>query len=104
MKYSKTYLLVIALSLGGIVAGLDSGSKQQRQVTMYGTSWCGYCAKARQYFISNDISFVEYDIEKNAQAKKKYDSLGGKGTPLIVVDEKNMTGFSELKFTELYEY
>ena len=34
-------------------------------VTMYATSWCGYCKKARTYFRQNGINFIEYDIEKD---------------------------------------
>ena len=44
----------------------DVGSK----VIMYATDWCGYCKKARRYFRKNGISFTEYDIEKDAAAKK----------------------------------
>ena len=41
-----------------------SSSSKNGKVIMYSTAWCGYCKKARQYFKSKGISFVEYDIEK----------------------------------------
>ncbi|MFT5419606.1 MAG: glutaredoxin-like YruB-family protein [Candidatus Endobugula sp.] len=69
---------------------------------MYSTAWCGYCKKARKYFTSKGIAFIEYDIEKNARAKRDYDALGGKGVPVILVGKKRMNGFSPQGFDRLY--
>ncbi|MGS2718436.1 glutaredoxin domain-containing protein [Eionea flava] len=73
-----------------------------KKVTMYSTSWCGYCKKARKYFQSKGIPFVEYDIEKNASAKRDYDAIGGRGVPVIVVGKKRMSGFSQKGFDRFY--
>ena len=78
------------------------GASSQR-VTMYSTSWCGYCKKARNYFASNGIPFVEYDIEKNERAKRMYDMLGGKGVPVILVGKKRLNGFSVKGFERIYQ-
>jgi glutaredoxin-like YruB-family protein len=75
---------------------------KQQKVTMYSTAWCGYCKKARKYFVAKGIPFVEYDIEKNAHAKRAYDKLGGKGVPVIVVGKKKMSGFSQQSFDRFY--
>lgn len=74
-----------------------------KQVTMYSTSWCGYCRKARELFTRQNIAFRELDIEKNADAKKAYDALNGRGVPLILIDEQQMTGFDIRTFKRLYE-
>lgn len=74
-----------------------------KQVTMYSTSWCGYCRKARQTFTKNNIPFRELDIEKSAEAKAQYDALGGRGVPLILVDNERMTGYNIREFKRLYE-
>lgn len=73
-----------------------------QKVVMYSTDWCGYCKKARKYFERNNISFVDYDIEKNAKAKKRYDKMGATGVPVILVGKKRMSGFSEQRFEQLY--
>jgi glutaredoxin len=70
---------------------------------MYSTSWCGYCKKARKYFQANNIPFVEYDIEKNSRAKKRFDRAGGKGVPLILYKGKRLSGFSESGFNRIYQ-
>ena len=74
-----------------------------KQVTMYSTSWCGYCRKARDTFTRQGIPFRELDIEKNVDAKKAYDALKGRGVPLILVDDQQMTGFDIRSFKRLYE-
>lgn len=75
---------------------------RNRKVVMYSTSWCGYCKKARKYFIANSIAFIEHDIEKDKRAKKRYDKLGGKGIPVIIYGKKRMNGFSISGFKKIY--
>ncbi len=74
-----------------------------KKVVMYSTSWCGYCKKARNYFNAQGIAFTELDIEKDAQAKQQYDSMGGRGVPVILAGEKRMNGFSVAGFNNIYE-
>ena len=74
-----------------------------KQVTMYSTSWCGYCRKARDVFTRQGIPFRELDIENDAQARQAYDALNGRGVPLILIDKKRMTGFDIRTFKRLYE-
>ncbi|OZG74432.1 glutaredoxin family protein [Hahella sp. CCB-MM4] len=73
-----------------------------RQVVMYSTSWCGYCKKAREYFHANHINYVDYDIENDDSARRRYDQLGAKGVPVILVGNKRMNGFSESGFKRIY--
>lgn len=75
----------------------------QPKVVMYSTSWCGYCKKARKHFTSKNIAFTEYDIEKNARAKKEYDALNGRGVPVILVGKQRMNGFTASRFDYLYD-
>ena len=78
-------------------------SKPEEKVLMYATSWCGYCKKARKYFRKNNIPYIEYDIEQDAEAKRQYKKLGGNGVPLILYENRRMTGFSQDRFRHLYE-
>ena len=72
-------------------------------VEMYATDWCGYCNKAREYFTANRIPFTEYDIEKNAVAKLRYDRFGGQGVPVIFIDGKRANGFNAQNFAQRYQ-
>ena len=80
----------------------ESDEDVGQKVVMYSTDWCGYCKKARSYFLKNNIAFIDYDIEKNAKAKQRYDKLGATGVPVIFVGKKRMSGFSEQRFEQLY--
>lgn len=64
-------------------------------VVMYGAQWCGYCAKARELFESKGIAYREYDIEKSSEAHRQFKALGGRGVPLIVIDDKVIKGYSK---------
>jgi glutaredoxin len=70
-------------------------------VVMYATTWCPYCAKARDYFAQAGIAYVEHDVEKSASAHEEFKRLGGRGVPLIVVGREKMNGFSEQGFEHL---
>lgn len=76
---------------------------KSKTVTMYATSWCGYCKKARDYFRRKKINYVEYDIEKDQRAKRRYDELGGRGVPVILVGKQRMNGFSAAGFERFYQ-
>ncbi len=76
-------------------------STQVKSVVMYATSWCGYCAKARSFFKKQGIAFTEYDIEKDADAKQRYDALGGQGIPVIFIDDVRINGFNESRVKRL---
>lgn len=80
----------------------SSQAVDSRKVIMYSTSWCGYCKQARRYFQQQGIAFTEFDIEKDRGAKRRYDKLGGRGVPVILVGEKRMNGFSVQGFQRLY--
>lgn len=45
-----------------------SAALRNAEVTIYGTSWCGYCASARDYFRKRGIPFTDRDIEKESGA------------------------------------
>ena len=67
-------------------------------IVMYATSWCPYCAKAREYFRTNGIAYTEYDVEKSSAAHAEFEKLGGRGVPLILVGRERVDGFNELSF------
>jgi glutaredoxin len=77
--------------------------KIDKKVIMYSTSWCSYCKKARRYFKAQNIPYREFDIENNAQAKKRFKSLGGSGVPLILVGKHKVSGFNEKSFKQVYD-
>ncbi|NHO88946.1 DUF4124 domain-containing protein [Pseudoteredinibacter isoporae] len=77
--------------------------KRTEKVVMYSASWCGYCKKARKYFVANNIPFIEYDIEKNKKANREHKRMGATGVPVILYGNKRMNGFSVNGFKRIYK-
>lgn len=73
------------------------GNQQQvaghREVILYATSWCGYCAKTRAFLGERGIAYTEMDIEKSADARRAYDALGGRGVPVLKVNDTVIHGY-----------
>ena len=72
------------------------------QVVVYGTTWCGYCRKARAYFNRHNIYFEDKDIEKDPSARaevvRKCAAAGNRfngSVPVIDVHGHILHGFSE---------
>ena len=84
---------ISAFTIPGAVAATHP--KATPQVVMYSTKTCPYCVKARDWFSSRGIRWDERDIESSDVAHKEWESLGGVGTPLILINGKPYNGFSE---------
>jgi len=66
------------------------------KVELYTTSWCPWCRKAKEYFASKGIAFVEYDIEKDEAAARRKKQLDRQnGVPFAVINGKGINGYSE---------
>ena len=71
---------------------------RQQSIVMYSAEWCGVCKKAKKYFNARRIPYKELDIDKNKQARREFQMLGGKGVPLILVGDHRMAGFDQRFF------
>ncbi|OBB60944.1 glutaredoxin-like protein [Mycobacterium sp. 852013-51886_SCH5428379] len=47
------------------------------EVTMYTTSWCGYCVRLKKAMKAEGISWSEVNIEEDPQAAKFVESVNG---------------------------
>ena len=41
------------------------------QITLYSTTWCGYCKMAEKYLHDKGISFIEKDVEADQEAMQE---------------------------------
>lgn len=73
-----------------------------KNVSMYSAAWCGICKKAKKYFNKNNIAYIEYDIDKDKAAKKRYKAMGATGVPVIFIGDRRMNGFSAASFERIY--
>ena len=46
-------------------------------VTMYSTTWCGYCSRLKAQMSREGIEFVEVDIERDPAAAELVENVNG---------------------------
>lgn len=84
-----------AISDEGEVATTEENNNHAMRVELYVTSWCTYCQKAKAFFRSRGIEFIEYNIEKDRQAAQRLRSLTqSKAVPFAVINGQQITGYS----------
>lgn len=77
------------------------------EVVLYGTSWCGYCDKAKALLRKLNVSFVEKDIEKDPSAAQELAQKGARagvqprGVPVLDIRGKLVLGYNEARIKEL---
>nr|WP_245804306.1 glutaredoxin family protein [Andreprevotia lacus] len=72
-------------------------------VTLYTTTWCGYCRKARAYLNEHKIPFQDINIETPTGAQQMLAvSSDGKGVPLLVWKNSRKRGFSTQTYDALF--
>ncbi|QEI12386.1 glutaredoxin family protein [Cellvibrio japonicus] len=79
----------------------DFSAAHEEGVVLYATTWCGYCAKTREFFKKHNIAYVEYDIEKSTEGRAQYDQLRGSGIPLVMIDGEVLRGYNPSKMKQL---
>jgi glutaredoxin len=86
---------------GGLGAAAGRAAKASTGITLYGTTWCGYCKKAREYFKRKGIDFTDRDVEKDNGAAEELANkaaaagVQARGVPVIDVRGKLIVGFDE---------
>ena len=77
-------------------------SKSDKEVIIYGTTWCGACMKAKKYFDKKEISFSFKNVDKDEKAKLELlkirfrNNINNNGIPVITIDNHTIIGFSKI--------
>ena len=74
--------------------------KRKPNVTVYSTTWCGVCKKAKRWLHHNKIPFREYDVETSAKGQQDYKKMKGRGVPIIKIGKQRLNGFSPTRLTQ----
>ncbi|MFZ6766052.1 glutaredoxin family protein [Undibacterium sp. Di26W] len=75
----------------------------QPVIVLYGTTWCGYCSAAREFFNANGIAYKDLDVEKSNEGYQAYKTLGVQGIPAIVIGSELIEGFDEKRVRKQLE-
>ena len=79
------------------------GVAQNADITIYTTSYCGYCRAAMAYFDQRGLQYENRDVENDEEARADYLELTGgrRGVPVVVVGDEWMQGWSKPEFDRL---
>ncbi len=83
-------------------------AKKYPQIVLYSVAWCPHCRDAKEYLTTNNIPFINRDVEVDATAMEeltvKYNSTG---VPVIIFGKGNkevkMKGFTPELFQEMLQ-
>ena len=76
--------------------------KKKAKITIYSSSLCGYCYKAKSLLISKSIEFKEIDVDEDYNKKKEmiFKSNGRTSVPQIFFGEHHIGGCDDLIYLE----
>jgi glutaredoxin 3 len=64
---------------------------------MYGTDWCGYCARARRLLDVKGAPYEEIDVDVVAGARQEMQAKSGRSTiPQIFINDQHIGGADDL--------
>lgn len=78
-------------------------------VVVYSAEWCGFCKKAKAWLASNDVPFIERDVEKQAgvadelERKLAQANVRGGGVPVIDWAGTVVLGFDQKRLQALLD-
>lgn len=66
------------------------------EVKVYSTPTWPWCTKVKDYLISKNVTFVEYDVSKDRNAASEMiNKTGQRGVPVIDIDGNIIIGFDK---------
>ena len=72
---------------------------QPDQITMYTTTTCPYCAKAKVWLNGHGVPWRECNIDLDASCRATFEAQGAPGVPLLQVKGHWQLGFDPLWLT-----
>ena len=99
-----SYALVLVISLWAIIQMVSNRSlapircgqelkPDADTVVMLSASWCGYCRQARRFLQGEHIKHCEYDIETDAEGKRRFEAQPVKVIPILSLSDQTFVGF-----------
>src|SRR5882672_2343621 len=69
------------------------GESMAASVTVYSTTWCGYCRIAKRFLDEQNVSYTEVDIEADEAAALRVEqwNQGNRTVPTIDIDGTILT-------------
>lgn len=103
---TRRYALYLALFLALILVGLDRYAAyafrpdaESREVVIYTTAWCPYCARLRAGLRASAIPYEELDVERSLKGQLGFWTLRGRGVPVSAIGPQIVYGYDVARLT-----
>ena len=72
-------------------------------ITIYTTTWCGFCKIAKKYMDEQGIKYEEKDVERDpTAASESVEKSGQMGVPVIDVEGTIILGFDKPRLDQAF--
>lgn len=69
-----------------------------KNVTIYSTPTCHYCALAKEFMNAKGIKYTEHNVASDTEKRKEMvDKSGQLGVPVLDIEGKIMVGYDEVE-------
>ncbi|MEN9647219.1 MAG: hypothetical protein RLY57_23 [Candidatus Parcubacteria bacterium] len=69
-----------------------------KNITIYSTDSCTYCAMAKEYFKSKNVTYTEFNVGSDIDKRKEMVAKSGQmGVPVIDIGGSVIVGFDQEK-------
>ena len=93
--------LGLVLLLASPAAGDDTpmaaepapAAEDEPRITLYMTSWCGYCRKAKAHLDRREIPYELKDVDVRAVKQEMLAKTGRSGIPVVDIDGRILQGY-----------
>lgn len=71
------------------------------KVTVYSTTWCGFCHQLKSWLTQQSIEFDDINVEEDREAAKQIvEATKQMGVPVTKIGDKYIVGFDRPKLEE----
>ena len=95
--------VLILFALDRAVAYMYVPKIGDKEITLYSTEWCSYCASVRMYFDAHSVDYREYDVEKSALGAIGLWAFRARGVPIVVIGTEVIYGYDMEKVSSALE-
>src|SRR5215475_14140975 len=81
----------------------EGGESMATSVTVYSTSWCGYCCISKRFLDEHNVPYTEIDIEADEDAALRVEqwNRGNRTVPTIDIDGTTLTNPSPAQLRQV---
>lgn len=70
-------------------------------IEIYISDTCGYCHAAKDFLKEHKLDYLEHNISKDPVARKELMKKGYRSVPVIIINNKEISGFDKAAIIDM---